>query len=69
MFQRAAVLYLYPSVSGFLQMQSSLLKKLRFCAKLPADRAFGPIRRARRPSAAASLCTCLGTGPAGASAR
>ncbi|RJV96682.1 hypothetical protein DWW15_13130 [Subdoligranulum sp. AF14-43] len=63
------MLYLYPSVSGFLQMQSSLSKKLRFCAKLPADRAFGSIRRARRPSAAASLCTCLGTGPAGASAR
>ncbi len=57
------MLYLYPSVSGFLQMQSSLSKKL------PADRAFGSIRRARRPSAAASLCTCLGTGPAGASAR
>ena len=53
------MLYLYPSVSGFLQMQSSLSKKL------PADRAFGSIRRARRPSAAASLCTCLGTGRAG----
>ena len=37
------MLYLYPSVSGFLQMQSSLSKKL------PADRAFGSIRRARRP--------------------
>ena len=37
--------------------------------KLLTTRAFGPVRRARRPSAAASLYTCLGTGPAGASAR
>ena len=42
------MLYLYPSVSGFLQMQSSLSKKLRFCAKLPTNRACGPVRRARR---------------------
>ena len=34
MFQRAAVLYLYASVSGFLQMQSSLSKKLCFSDKL-----------------------------------
>ena len=47
----------------------SLSKKLRFSAKLLTTRAFGPVRRARRPSAAASLYTCLGTGPAGASAR
>jgi hypothetical protein len=26
----------------------SLSKKLRFCAKLPTNRAFGPVRRARR---------------------
>ena len=47
----------------------SLSKTLRFSAKLLTTRAFGPVRRARRPSAAASLYTCLGTGPAGASAR
>ena len=47
----------------------SLSKTLRFSAKLLTTRVFGPVRRARRPSAAASLYTCLGTGPAGASAR
>ena len=35
----------------------SLSKKLRFCAKLPANRACGPVRRVRRPSAVASLYT------------
>ena len=29
-------------------MFCSLSKKLRFCAKLPTNRAFGPVRRARR---------------------
>ena len=49
--------------------EKTLSKTLRFSTKLPTNRAFGPVRRARRPSAAASLYTCLGTGPAGASAR
>ena len=40
-----------------LSVFRSLSKKLRFCAKLPANRACGPVRRARRPSAVASLCT------------
>jgi len=40
-----------------LSVFRSLSKKLRFCAKLPANRACGPVRRARRPSAVASLYT------------
>ena len=40
MFQRAAVLYLYPSVSGFLQMQSSLSKS---CAFAPSCLRTGPL--------------------------